>query len=123
MTVQSKYNRLFADIVYSHRNGYYGRKSQYSASHEQHHGDNFALHLRYDITQRAERLVWVDLRMATERLTSERENYRRTIATNGTSAIYYEYFEPTKWQTRYRHTVQLPSTPTGNHLAIYTYGT
>jgi hypothetical protein len=34
--------------------------------------------------------------MATERLTSERENYRRTIATNGTSAIYYEYFEPTK---------------------------
>ena len=81
--VQSKYNRLFADIVYSHRNGYYGRKSQYSASHEQHHGDNFALHLRYDITQRAERLVWVDLRMATERLTSERENYRRTIATNG----------------------------------------
>ena len=94
--VQSKYNRLFADIVYSHRNGYYGRKSQYSASHEQHHGDNFALHLRYDIIQRAERLVWVDLRMGTERLTSERENYRRTIATNGTSAIYYEYFEPTK---------------------------
>lgn len=94
--VQGKYNRLFADIVYSHRNGYYGRKSQYSASHEQHHGDNFALHLRYDITQRAERLVWVDLSIATERLTSERENYRRTIATNGTSAIYYEYFEPTK---------------------------
>lgn len=96
VSAQAKCNRLFADIAYTHLNGYYGRKSQYSASHEQHHGDNLALHLRYDIIQRAERLVWIDLSMTTERLTSERENYRRTTATNGTSAIYYEYFEPTK---------------------------
>lgn len=34
--------------------------------------------------------------MTTERLTTERENYRRTTATNGTAASYYEYFEPTK---------------------------
>ena len=96
VTAQAKHNRLFADFTFAHRNGYYGRKSQYSASHEQHHGDNLSLHLRYDIAQRAERLVWMDLRMTTESLTSERENYRRTTATNGTSAIYYEYFEPTK---------------------------
>ena len=96
VSAQAKLNRVFADIAYTHLKGYYGRKSQYSASHEQHHGDNLALHLRYDMIQRAERLVWIDLRMTTERLTSERENYRRTTATNGTSAIYYEYFEPTK---------------------------
>ena len=96
VTAQTKYDRIFADITYRHRNGYYGRKSQYSASHEQHHGDCLALHLRYDISQKAERPVWVDLHMTTESLTSQRENYRRTTATNGTSAIYYEYFEPTK---------------------------
>ena len=96
VTAQAKYDRIFADIAYRHRNGYYGRKSQYSASHEQHHGDCLALHLRYDIAQRAERLVWFDLHLTTESLTSQRENYRRTTATNGTSAIYYEYFEPTK---------------------------
>ena len=96
VTAQTKYDRIFADITYRHRNGYYGRKSQYSASHEQHHGDCLALHLRYDISQKAERPVWFDLHMTTESLTSQRENYRRTTATNGTSAIYYEYFEPTK---------------------------
>ena len=96
VTAQAKYNRFLADIAYRHRNGYYGRKSQYSASHEQHHGDCLTLHLRYDISQKAERLVWFDLNMITESLTSQRENYRRTTATNGTSAIYYEYFEPTK---------------------------
>ena len=96
VTAQAKYNHLFADITYRHRSGYYGRKSQYSASHEQHHGDCLALHLRYDISQKAERPVWFDLHMTTESLTSQRQNYRRTTATNGTSAIYYEYFEPTK---------------------------
>ena len=96
VTAQAKYDRLFADITYSHRTGYYGRKSQYSASHEQHHGDCLAMHLRYDMTQNVERLVWMDLRLTTESLTSERENYRQTTATNGTAATYYEYFEPTK---------------------------
>ena len=96
VTAQAKYDRIFADITYRHRSGYYGRKSQYSASHEQHQGDCLALHLRYDISQKAERPVWFDLHMTTESLTSQRENYRRTTATNGTSAIYYEYFEPTK---------------------------
>ena len=34
--------------------------------------------------------------MTTERLTAERENYRKTTATDGTAVTYYEYFEPTK---------------------------
>ncbi len=34
--------------------------------------------------------------MTTERLTAKRENYRKTTATDGTVATYYEYFEPTK---------------------------
>jgi hypothetical protein len=60
VTAQARYDRLFADITYSHRTGYYGRKSQYSASHEQHHGDCLAMHLRYDMTQNVERLVWME---------------------------------------------------------------
>lgn len=96
VTAQGAYNRLFATATYAHRTGYYGRKSQYSASHARHHGDGFALHLRYDVARQAQRLLWIDARMTTERLTTERENYRRTTATNGTAASYYEYFEPTK---------------------------
>ena len=57
VTAQAKYDRLFADITYSHRTGYYGRKSQYSASHEQHHGDCLAMHLRYDMTQKDRKSV------------------------------------------------------------------
>lgn len=96
ITAQGAFNRLFANATYTHRTGYYGRKSQYSASHARHHGDGFALHLRYDVARQAQRLLWIDARMTTERLTTERENYRRTTATNGTAASYYEYFEPTK---------------------------
>lgn len=96
ITAQGAFNRLFANATYTHRTGYYGRKSQYSASHARHHGDGLALHLRYDVDRQAQRLLWIDARMTTERLTTERENYRRTTATNGTAASYYEYFEPTK---------------------------
>lgn len=95
-TVQGAWNRLFIDMTYAHRTGYYGRQSQYTASHEQHHGDAFSMHLRYDIARNAQRLMWVDATMTTERLTAERENYRQTTATDGTAATFYEYFEPTK---------------------------
>ena len=96
VTAQGAYDRLFAEATYTHRTGYYGRKSQYSASHERHHGDLLALRLRYDLARKAQRLIWVDLQMTTEQLTAERENYRRTTATNGSFVTYYEYFEPTK---------------------------
>ena len=96
VSAQGAYGRLFAEATYTHRTGYYGRKSQYSASHERHHGDLLALRLRYDLARKAQRLIWVDLQMTTEQLTAERENYRRTTATNGSSVTYYEYFEPTK---------------------------
>ena len=96
VTAQGAYDRLFAEATYTHRTGYYGRKSQYSASHERHHGDLLALRLRYDLARKTQRLIWVDLQMTTEQLTAERENYRRTTATNGSSVTYYEYFEPTK---------------------------
>ncbi len=95
-STQGAWQRLFVDMSYTHRTGYYGRQSQYSASHEQHRGDAFDLHLRYDIARSTQLQTWIDLRMATERLTAERENYRKTTATDGTAATYYEYFEPTK---------------------------
>ena len=96
VTAQGAYNRLFATATYAHRTGYYGRKSQYSASHARHQGDVVALQVRYDVARQPQRLLWMDVQMTTERLTTERENYRRTTATNGTAASYYEYFEPTK---------------------------
>ncbi len=96
VTAQGAWRRLFLDMTYTHRTGYYGRQSQYTASHEQHRGDALALHLRYDIARSTQLLTWVDLSMTTEQLTSERENYRKTTATDGTAATYYEYFQPTK---------------------------
>ncbi len=96
VTMQGAWNWMFIDMAYAHRKGYYGKQSQYTASHEQHHGDALSLHLRYDIAQNTQRLTWIDLRMTTERLTAERENYRKTTATDGTVATFYEYFEPTK---------------------------
>lgn len=96
VAAQGAYNRLFATATYAHRTGYYGRKSQYSASHARHQGDVVALQVRYDVVRQPQRLLWMDAQMTTERLATERENYRRTTATNGTAASYYEYFEPTK---------------------------
>ncbi len=95
-TAQGAWDRLFLDMTYTHRTGYYGRQSQYTASHEQHQGDILSLHLRYDMARNAQRLIWIDLTMNTEKLTAKRENYRKTTATDGTAATYYEYFEPTK---------------------------
>lgn len=95
-TAQGAWNRLFADMTYTHQTGYYGRQSQYTASHEQHCGDAFMLHLRYDLARNTQRLLWIDAIMTTEQLTSERENYRKTTTSDGTAATYYEYFQPTK---------------------------
>ncbi len=95
-TAQGAWCRLFADMTYTHRTGYYGRQSQYTASHEQHRGDMFSLHLRYDFARSTRSLLWFDATMTTEQITANRENYRRTIAEDGTGATYYEYFEPTK---------------------------
>lgn len=96
VAAQGAYNRLFATATYAHRTGYYGRKSQYSASHARHQGNVVALQLRYDVVRQPQCLLWMDAQMTTEQLTTERENYRRTTATNGTAVSYYEYFEPTK---------------------------
>lgn len=95
-TAQGAWRGIFIDATYMHRSGYYGRQSQYSASHEQHRGDALALHLRYTLPRSASSLTWLDLRLHTESLTAERENYRRTTATTGGAATYYEYYEPTK---------------------------
>ncbi len=93
---QGKWKGLFADVAYLHRTGYYGKRSQYTASHERHRGDATSVHLRYDLPHVASHLVWIDANVSTERLTAERENYRRMTSGNGGAATYYEYYEPTK---------------------------
>lgn len=93
---QGMWKRFFADVTYTHRTGYYGKQSQYTASHERHHGDATSVHLRYDLPHVASHLVWFDANLSTERLTAERENYRRMTSATGGAATYYEYYEPTK---------------------------
>ncbi len=93
---QGMWKGIFADVTYTHRTGYYGKRSQYTASHERHHGDATSVHLRYDLPHVASRLVWFDANLSTERLTAERENYRRMTSATGGAATYYEYYEPTK---------------------------
>ncbi len=93
---QGKWKGVFADVTYTHRTGYYGKRSQYTASHERHYGDATTVHLRYDMPNAASRVVWFDANFSTERLTAERENYRRVTSATGSAATYYEYYEPTK---------------------------
>ena len=94
--VQGAWKRLFADASYMHRSGYYGKLSQYTASHEQHRGDIFTLHLRGDVAKAEKHHWWIDGTLNTERLTANRENYRRVAASDNNSVTYYEYYEQTK---------------------------
>ncbi len=93
---QGMWKGLFADVTYTHRTGYYGKRSQYTASHERHHGDATSVHVRYDLPHVASHLVWFDANLSTERLTAERENYRRVTSATGGAATYFEYYEATK---------------------------
>lgn len=96
VTAQGSWHGLYADMAYRHRTGYYGRQSQYTVSHARHSGDDVSLSLRYQLPSTAGRLVWIDATVNTEKLTAERNNYRRVTATENTSVKYYEYYEPTK---------------------------
>ena len=104
---QGKWKGIFADVTYTHRSGFYGKRSQYTASHEKHYGDATAVHLRYDLPHVNSSLVWFDARLSTERLTAERENYRRMTSATGGAATYYEYYEPTKMSDKTQTQVSL----------------
>ena len=125
-TMQGRLGPLFADATYLHRTGYYGRKSQYTASHERHHGDGLKLHLRYDLLHAPAHLLWIDASMMTEKLTAERENYRRMTTQNSNAANYYEYYEPTKMSDKAQTTVDAAATaywnPAGEIFLWYLRG-
>lgn len=125
-TMQGKLGALFADATYLHRTGYYGRKSQYTAAHERHHGDGLQLHLRYGLLHASTHLLWIDATLLTEKLTAERENYRRMTTQNSNAANYYEYYEPTKMSDKAQTTAEASATaywkPVGEIFLWYLRG-
>lgn len=110
LTAQGGYHGFFMDFSYLHRTGYYGKESQYTVSNAKHHGDCFSWDFRYQLPTAPSFLSWIDLSVATERLTSERTNYRRVQSAENTSVLYYEYYEPTKMADKVQTTARLAYT-------------
>ncbi|MCM1078905.1 MAG: hypothetical protein NC344_04640 [Bacteroidales bacterium] len=93
---QWQWNCLFIDMKWQHRNGYYGKQSQYTASHSMHSGDRFDARLRCNLSEAERHLWWIDMTLNTEKLSAHRTNYRRVVSPENASLVYYEYYEPTK---------------------------
>ena len=96
LSANTKVGLVTLGITYLHRHGYYGRKTQYDVLYENHSGDQFAYSARADIVNNRDALLWIDMQLQTERLSSYRSNYRRVTSENNSSLTYYEYYEPTK---------------------------
>lgn len=110
VTGQWKCGRMFIDVAWRHRNGYYGRQSQYTASHSSHNGDSFDARLRCNLAESGRRLWWIDMTLCTEKLTAKRTNYRKVASAENASLLYYEYYEPTKMSDKVQTAAEMAVT-------------
>lgn len=94
--IEGGLGNLYGRIDYSHRTGYYGRKSQYTACYSEHSGDNFHWCVRYVLPEQSRYLCMFEISQISELLTTCRTNYRRETLDGNSSVSYYEYYDPTK---------------------------
>lgn len=90
---------FYGEFAYLHRNGFYGKESQYTVSHEEHSGNILDWKLRYTLPRQltGAALHWLELHLNDEQLTTNRNNYRETTTTEtGSEVKHYDYFTPTK---------------------------
>ncbi len=124
--LQWKWKGLFIDMAWMHRDGYYGKLSQYTVSHSQHRGNSFSARMRYDFIVSEKRLWWIDVTMDTEKLTAQRMNYRQVVSEDNPSLRYYEYYEPTKMSDKVQTCTAISATgywrPSGEIYLWYING-
>lgn len=83
---------MFVEFMYGHRDGLYGKESQYTFKHMDFNSDITALHARLTFSGE-NTLHWVDGSINTENLVSYRTNHLEETV-NGVK--YYTYYESTK---------------------------
>lgn len=84
---------FYSSFSYARRNGYYGRKSSYSISYNQHNGDEYNYVGRLSWQQGNNR-HHLNADIDIESLKNFANNYRSTVNPI-TNATFYEYFTPT----------------------------
>lgn len=80
-------------LTYSHRVGYYGRKSPYTITYTNHHADLLTYEARLAWTVRRS-VFYADFTMSSENLENQANTYRELK--NESGANYYEYYDPVK---------------------------
>ena len=87
------HTQLFGEVTYTHRTGYYGRKSPFTITYTDHSSDEFSVTTR--LSHRMERTMHhIDLTFGTENLVNRASTYHETKNEQG--ATNYEYFTPVK---------------------------
>ena len=81
------------EFIYSHRSGYYGRKSPYTITYTNHHGNSYTYNgqLTFRNDQTLHRL---DICLEAEKLQNNAETYRELQ--NDAGSNYYEYYDDVK---------------------------
>ena len=80
-------------LTYSHRVGYYGRKSPYTITYTNHHANLLTYEARLAWTVRRS-VFCADFTMSSENLENQANTYRELK--NESGANYYEYYDPVK---------------------------
>lgn len=92
---------LLLGFNYLHRNGYYGKESQFTVSYANHSGNSYLWKARLNFPSTAKNFTMVEGNLAFYDLTSYSTNYRQTRDANNNSISRYEYFTPTKISDKY----------------------
>ena len=87
----------FSELTYRHRYGYYGKKSPYSITYNEHRSSSYSYRscLRLSLPRAKHSL---DILLTSENLEDLGNSYRE--ATDDNSATYYEYFAPVKMSNK-----------------------
>lgn len=95
---------LFLSFGYLHRNGYYGKQSQYTISHALHSGNQYNWKARLTLPAAGRvSLHFLGFSLSSEVLTTMRTNYRQVKDASNTSLIFYQYYAPTKVADKLLH--------------------
>lgn len=93
---------MLLDFTYLHRNGYYGKESQFTASHAHHTGNSYLWKARLNLPSADySHVTMVEGNLCFHDLTAYATNYRQTKDQNNNAIIRYEYYTPTKISDRY----------------------
>ena len=81
------------ELTYSHRSGYYGRKSPYTITYTNHHGDSYGYKGQIILTHPHTQHQF-GISLQTEKLQNNAETYRELQ--NEAGSYYYEYYHDVK---------------------------